>query len=370
MADTTFRIPLSKPSITELEKKYLNQAIDSGYISSIGEYVSLFEREFANFCGTKYALTVSNGTTGLHLSLAALGIGQGDEVIVPDLTFVATANAVKHAGAEPVFADIDPITLCIDAKHVSSLITPRTKAIIPVHLYGMPADMEALNEIADKHHLKVIEDAAESHGASIHGKMVGSFGTCGVFSFYGNKILTTGEGGMITTDDYSLVTRLKQLRDHAMSDKKRYWHTDIGFNYRMTNMQAAIGLAQVERAAELLAKRKEIYDRYCAKLGDISRIKLNCKPSQDIVNVYWMICMQLDGMTESSRDQLMSALQQKGIDSRPYFYPVSDMPMYQLANTPITHGMYQTGINLPTFYDITNEEIDYVCMTIKDILGV
>src|SRR5438128_7006608 len=210
-------IPISKPFIGPREKQLVLDALDSGWVSSIGKYIDEFETNFARYCGTEHALAVSNGTTGLHLALAALGLQAGDEVIVPDLTFVATANAVAYTGATPVLAEIDPDTLCIDPESVKSLITDRTKAIIPVHLYGHPADMDALTEIAEAQRIDLIEDAAEAHGAEYKGRRVGGLGKCGVFSFYGNKVITTGEGGMLTTNDREFYQRAKRLRDHAMS---------------------------------------------------------------------------------------------------------------------------------------------------------
>src|SRR6267154_4441182 len=215
-------IPISKPFIGEREKELVLDAVDSGWVSSIGKYIDEFEATFARYCGTDYALTVSNGTTGLHLAFAALGLEPGDEVIIPDLTFVATANAVAYTGATPVLADIDADTLCLDPRSVKALISPRTKAIIPVHLYGHPADMDALKEIGDAHGVDIVEDAAEAHGAEYKGRRVGGLGKCGVFSFYGNKVITTGEGGMLTTNDQEFYQHARRLRDHAMSTQRRY----------------------------------------------------------------------------------------------------------------------------------------------------
>ena len=255
-------LPISKPFIGAREKELVLDALDSGWVSSIGKYIDEFEANFARYCGTEYALAVSNGTTGLHLALAALGLQPGDEVIVPDLTFVATANAVAYTGATPVLADIDPDTLCIDPASVKSRISERTRAIIPVHLYGHPADMDALLEIGRAHGVDIIEDAAEAHGAEYRGRRVGGLGKCGVFSFYGNKIITTGEGGMLTTNDRAFYLHAKRLRDHAMSPQRRYFHEERGFNYRITNLQAALGVAQLERIEEFLARRTEIMGWY------------------------------------------------------------------------------------------------------------
>lgn len=359
-------IPISQPSITQKEIDYVLDAVKSGWVSSLGKYIDIFEEKFALYCGTKYAIATSSGTTALHLALVSLGVSADDEVIVPDLTFVATGNAVKYTGAKNITVDIDENTLCISSEAIKKAITNKTKAIIPVHLYGHPANMEEINKIAKEHNLFVIEDAAEAHGAEVNGKKVGSLSNLGVFSFYGNKIITSGEGGMITTDDKELYKKIRYLRDHAMSKEKRYWHTEVGFNYRMTNLQAALGVAQFERIDELLAKKKEIFEWYQDGLKDIEGIKLNYQTSW-AKNVYWVVCLELDGYKESQRDEFIQKLKDQNIDSRPYFYPVSDMPMYDNANTPITHMVYQRGVNLPSYFDITKEQVQYVC---EEIIGI
>ncbi len=361
-------IPISQPSITQKEIDYVTDAVSSGWVSSLGKYIDSFEEKFAAYCNTKYAIATSNGTTALHLALVALDIKVGDEVIVPDLTFVATANAVKFTGAEPVIVDIDEQTLCISPQAIENAITPKTKAIIPVHLYGHPANMAEINKIAQKYNLLVVEDAAEAHGAEVNGQKVGGLGEVGVFSFYGNKIITSGEGGMITTNDESLYHRMKHLRDHAMSKEKRYWHTEVGFNYRMTNLQAALGVAQFERIDEILAKKTEIFEWYQNLLNDVEGIRLNHQASW-AKNVYWMVCLELDGYAENQRDDLIKDLKTKGIDSRPYFYPVSDMPMYGSADTPVCHKVYQRGLNLPSYFDITKTQVEHVCKQLKELRG-
>lgn len=360
--------PISQPSITDKEVSYITDAVQSGWVSSLGPYIEKFERRFADFCGTRYALTTSNGTTALHLALLALGIKAGDEVIVPDLTFIATANAVAYTGALPITVDIDAETLCISPTAIEQAITARTRAIVPVHLYGHPADMDAINAIAVKHGLVVIEDAAEAHGAEYRGKRVGSLGRCGVFSFYGNKIITSGEGGMITTDDEALFLTGKRLRDHAMSPVKRYWHEEIGYNYRMTNMQAALGVAQLERVDQFIAQRREIMDWYRAGLGGRLGLRLNCDASW-AKSVYWMVCLEVEGMDEGLRGKLMAALRSRGVDSRPYFYPVSDMPMYPRADTPVTHRISHSGINLPSYVDLTRKDVEFICQQVEYSLG-
>lgn len=357
-------LPVSSPSITRKEIEYVTAAIASGWVSSLGEYITAFEEKFAEFCGSKYALTCSNGTTALHLALVTLNIGEGDEVIVPDLTFVATANAVKYTGATVVPVDIDSETLCIDPDAIESAITDKTRAIIPVHLYGHPANMPVIMQLAQKHGLLVIEDAAEAHGAEAQGRKVGAWGDCACFSFYGNKVITSGEGGMITTNDKAFYDRARHLRDHAMDPEKRYWHSEVGYNYRMTNLQAALGLAQLERIDEILNKKREIFSWYEDALTDVAGIKLNrCAPWAK--NVYWLVIMEIEGLDESKRDRFMQELRKFDVDSRPYFYPLSAMSEYPDVDTPETYRIYQSGINLPSYFDMEKRDVDRVCDALK-----
>lgn len=362
-------IPISQPSVTEKEIFYVTDAVRSTWISSLGKYIDRFEAEFAQFCQSRFAVSVSNGTVAIQLALTAHGIGPGDEVIVPNLSFIATANAVLHCGAVPVFADIDPYHYCMDPKSVEKLITPKTKAIMPVHLYGHPAPIDQLLDLANRYSLWVIEDAAEAHGATVLGKRVGSWGHCATFSFYGNKNLTTGEGGMITTDDEDFYNKCKYLRDHAMSKEKRYWHTEPGFNFRMTNLQAAIGCAQLERSPEIMAKRQDIFNWYQNHLGEISGICLN-RTASWASNAYWLICLENLAWDLESRDQFMVELKKRGVDSRPFFYPMSDMPYFhEQVDTPHTHQVYQRGINLPTYFDLTEDQVSFVCSIVKNLLN-
>lgn len=352
--------------MTELEFEYVNRAVRSGWISSFGEFIDQFEQEFAEFCGVRHAISVSNGTVAIHLSLVALGIGPGDEVVVPDLSFIATANAVLMSGASPVFADIDPVTLCLDPIDLERRITSKTKAIIPVHLYGHPADMSAIDEVAKRYGLMIIEDAAEAHGAKIGERTVGSFGTCATFSFYGNKNLTTGEGGMITTNDDGLNARCRMLRDHSMSKDKRYWHPEPGFNYRLTNVQSALGCAQLKRAKELLNRRADLLSWYAEELHGVDGIQLN-RCANWATPSYWMICAEFEGLNEFRRDKLMYALRARGVDSRPYFYPMSDMPYFSRADTPRAHSIYPRGINLPTYFDLSRRDVSTICGCLRDV---
>jgi perosamine synthetase len=360
-------IPISKPFIGAREKELVLDALNSGWVSSIGKYIDEFEASFARYCGADYAVAVNNGTTGLHLALAALGLQPGDEVIVPDLTFVATANAVAYTGATPILADIDAETLCIDPESVKSLISSRTKAIIPVHLYGHPADMDALTEIADAHGVDIIEDAAEAHGAEYKGRRVGGLGKCGVFSFYGNKVITTGEGGMLTTNDRDFYQRARRLRDHAMSPQRRYFHEELGFNYRITNLQAALGVAQLERIDDFLFRRTEIMSWYNSEIATTDSVRLN-RVKNWAKSAFWMICLEVDWFDETRRDVFMQALKARGIDSRPYFCTMSSMPMYKQPPLPISIRKSQIGLNLPSYYELTKPEVQRIGSNVNALL--
>ena len=261
------RISIANPVFNGNEKKYLNECIDTGWISANGRFVEEFEKTFAELCGCKYAVACSNGTVTLHLILVAMGIGPGDEVIMPDLTYIATANSVRYVGATPIFVDSEIETFNIDVTKIEEKITERTKAIMPVHLYGLPSQMDEIMKIAKKYNLLVIEDAAEAHASKFNNQTAGSFGDAASFSFFGNKIITCGEGGMITTNDEALYKKLKLLRGQAVSPEKKYWHIDVGYNYRMTNMQAAIGLAQLENIEWHIGERKRVAELYEKYLG-------------------------------------------------------------------------------------------------------
>lgn len=360
-------IPISKPYIGAREKELVLDALNSGWVSSIGKYIDEFESKFARYCGTDYALAVSNGTTGLHLALAALGLGPGDEVIVPDLTFVATANAVAYTGAKPVLADVESDTLCLDVASVKSLITPRTRAIIPVHLYGHPADMDALTEIADAQGVTIIEDAAEAHGAEYKGRRVGGLGKCGVFSFYGNKVITTGEGGMLTTNDHEFYQRARRLRDHAMSPQRRYFHEERGFNYRITNLQAALGVAQLERIEDFLDRRTEIMGWYNSEIALSESVRLN-RVKNWAKSAFWMICLEVDWLDEAGRDAFMMELKARGIDTRPYFCTLSSMPMYKQQPLPVSARKSEIGLNLPSYYELTKQDVQRIASEVNAIL--
>lgn len=354
-------IPVAKPKLDETEIRYVNECLQSGWLSS-GKYVERFEDRFASYCGVRFGVATCNGTAALHLALASLGIGPGDEVIVPSLTYVATANAVAYTGASPVFADCDSVTWNIRPDSVERCLSNRTRVIIPVHLYGYPADMEAILTIARRHGLYVVEDAAEAHGATIGPRRVGSFGHIGCFSFYGNKILTTGEGGMCVTDDAGLAARMRHLRNQA-STSRRYWHDKIGFNYHMTDVQAALGLAQFEKLDSILERKQEIAAFYASALSDIRGIQ----PPPDSTyakNVYWMYSILINEAAFGiDRDQLGSYLAQHQVETRPFFPLVSSMPPYRNCKADsleVAYRVSMTGLNLPSGNAISDEELKVV----------
>lgn len=360
-------IPVAEPRLGQKELDYVTDCITSGWVSSKGKYVNRFEAAFAEFCGCQYGVATFNGTIALHLVLAALNIGPADEVIVPSLTFVSTANAVTYTGAKPVFVDSEPETWNIDPKAIEAALTPRTRAIIPVHLYGHPADMDAINAIAEAHDLIVIEDAAEAHGACYKGRRVGSLGRAAIFSFMGNKIITTGEGGAVVTNDQALAGRCFFLENHARYPDNPYWHTEIGFNYRMTNLQAALGLAQLEQVDEFIAIRRRNAAHYMARLREVSGITL---PPQApwAENVYWMFAPLIEPEFGLDRDTVMGKLREKGIESRPFFYPIHTMPMYNTGQSlPVAESLSARGINLPSGTNLTEEQIDYICQALIEI---
>lgn len=339
-------LPVAEPNLRGNEFKYLVDAFMSTWISSRGTYIDRFEADFAQYCDCSHGVTTSNGTVAIHLALTALGVGDGDEVIVPDLTFGATINAVIAAGARPVIVDIEPEGWGISVEHISAAITARTKAIIAVHLYGQPCDMDPIMEIARSHGLYVIEDAAEAHGARYKGRSVGSIGDIGTYSFMANKIITTGEGGMCVTNSSELDARMRTLRDHGMDRERRYWHDRPGFNYRMTNLQAAIGVAQLERIDEALERRRRIEESYRGALAEFEFVDfqsdLECRE-----RVVWLVCVTF---RNGRRDEYMAALAANGLETRPFFYSLSEMPIFrQYSHSRSTSwAISGSGLNLPT----------------------
>lgn len=357
-------IPVYEPVLGGNEKKYVLECLESGWISSLGKYVTEFEEKFSAYCGSKYGVSVANGTVALQLALLALGIKKGDEVIVPDLTFVATANAVSYTGAKPVFVDSERESWNIDPSKIEEKITKKTKAIIPVHIFGHPCDMDPIMDIAKDRRLFVIEDAAEAHGAEYKGKRAGCFGTISCFSFYGNKTITTGEGGMCITNDEKLAEEMRFLKDHGMSSEKRYWHSKIGFNLRMTNIQAAIGLAQLEQIEKFIEAKRKNAHLYNSLLKDVEGISL--PPEMPWAkSIYWMYSVLVTDSYGMSRDKLAEKLKEKKIDSRPFFYPMHQLPIYKSEKAfPVADDLSAQGLNLPSAPSLKKEDVERVCEAI------
>lgn len=362
------KIPVANTFLTGNEKKYVDDCMESGWISSAGKYIELFENGFAEFCGVKHAVACCNGTVALHLALVALGVETGDEVIVPTLTFVATPNSVTYCGARPIFVDSESETWNLDPRQVEAKITSRTKGIIAVHLYGHPAKMRELREIADRHNIFLLEDAAEAHGALCDGKVVGSLGDAAAFSFYANKIITTGEGGMFVTDDDELAERARLYRGQGMDSNRRYWHPVVGYNYRMMNLSAAIGLAQLENINRQLDARSQIAKLYRERLREMPGIFLQTEQSW-ARHVYWMFSVVFDREIWQERDAVMEILSKNGIESRPIFYPSHSLPPYIESvggeSFPVAERLSNGGISLPTWAGLTESEIDFVCGALR-----
>lgn len=358
------------PSITDREINYVVDAAMNGWNQNWNRYLVRFEQEFAKAIGTRFALCTSSCTGAMHLALVALGIGPGDEVIVPEITWVATASAVVYCGATPVFVDIEPDTWCMDLASVQRAITPRTKVVMPVHLYGHPVDMVGLNGLARQHGLKIVEDAAPALGAQVNRKRVGGLGDVAAFSFQGAKLLTTGEGGMVVTSDESLVERMRWLGDHGRDPKNPHTNSAVGFKYKMSNLQAALGLAQLERLDELVEKKRTIFRWYQERLCALPGIQLNTEKAW-AHNNYWMTSIVLHEGGARRRDQVMQMLKQAGVDSRPFFAPLSSLPMYQSCReqNPIAYQVSAQGINLPSGHNLTEPDVDYVCSVLRDSLS-
>jgi len=354
-------IPVCEPWLSGNELKYITEAVETNWISSAGGFIHRFEAMFAEKMDTRYGVACMNGTVALHLALATLGLEPGDEVIIPTFTMIATANAVTYLGAKPVLVDSELGTWNMDIEQIEAKVTARTKAIIPVHTYGHPVDMDALNVIAQKHGLFVLEDAAEAHGAKYKARAVGSLGDAASFSFYGNKIITTGEGGMVTTNDDELAAKLRLYRGQGMDPKRRYWFPVVGYNYRMTNIQAAIGLAQMEGIEKALADRETLAGWYNDALANLQDKIVLPSRANWAKQVFWMYNIFLHDGDEHKRDDVMSRLDAMGIETRPVFYPMHVLPPYQEESSyPVADLWAQRGINLPTHQDLTRDDVERV----------
>ena len=361
--DKRNRLAVASPLFDDKEIELVNECMVSGWISSSGKFVNEFEESLAKYIGVKHAVSCSSGTSALHLILMAYGIGIGDEVIIPSLTFIATANAVTYSGAKPILIDSDIETWNIDESKIESAITKNTKAIIPVHLYGHPANMDSINKIAKKYNIKVIEDAAEAQGALYRARKVGSLGDASTFSFFGNKIITTGEGGMVVTNDSIIAEKCRLFRDHGMSTTKRYWHTVLGYNYRLTNIQAAIGVAQMSKIDSIIAKKKWIASEYNKHLRSLKGVTL--PPNMEWAdNVFWLYTILVD----FNRNKLITKFKKNGIDSRPVFYPIHTQPIYQNGLVlPVSEKISNCGISLPSSPNLNGEDILKICRIIKSV---
>ncbi len=373
MTRIRFTVPVSAPLVGKREKSLASRAIESGWVSSRGPYLEEFERRFARFVGTREGVATTSGTTALHLALATLGIGVGDEVLVPDFTIVACANAVLYTGATPVFVDVDPVTWTMDPESASHKITRRTKAIMPVHIYGHPADMDRVLSIAREHDIAVVEDAAEAHGAKYRGRRVGSIGDIGCFSFYSNKIITTGEGGMIVTQSPRHAARARRLRDLAFAGSRRdYRHSELGFNYRMTNLQAAIGLAQVERADEFVDHRRRCAQIYSELLDGTPGITLPWEAPW-AENVYWMYTILVTAGVRR-RGHLMRLLEALGVETRVGFWPLHRQKFLTVyagrrERFPVSTALGLRALSLPSGNGITQAMIRYAARAVRSAVS-
>jgi perosamine synthetase len=372
----TRTIPVSGPSITQKEIDYVTDAVTNGWYGNANLYQTRFERAFAEYLGVRHAMSLPSCTSAIHLALAALGVGPGDEVIVPDITWIASSAPIDYVGATPQFADVDPDSWCLSPSSFESLINERTKAVIPVDLYGGVADLPAIVAIAKRHGIAVIEDAAEAVGA-LHGdRKAGSFGDAGVFSFHGSKTLTTGEGGMLVTDDPALYERAQVLRDHGRRPgDKAFFNREVAFKYKMSAMQAALGLAQLERIDELVRRKREIFDWYADELRDVPGVRLNVETAGTKF-VYWMITIVLDPSFGMTKETLQQELLVRGIDTRPFFHPLSALPAYEAlpaavaarARNRVAYAISPYALNLPSGLNLDRAMVAEVCSAVREVL--
>ncbi|EES90707.1 LegC family aminotransferase [Clostridium botulinum] len=364
-------IPLCIPDIRGNEWKYVKECIDTNWVSSVGSYVNLFEEKFAEYLNAHSAVVTVNGTAAIELALLTLGIGLEDEVIVPSMTFISPVNTVKYVGATPVFCDVCRDTFVMDASKIEELITPKTKAIIPVHIYGHPVDMDKVMELAKKYDLYVIEDATEALGSKYKGKSVGTIGDIGAFSFNGNKLITTGAGGMLVTNSEEYGSRAKFLstQTKVVLDNKAFYHPEVGYNFRMPNLLAAFGVAQLENIDEYLKIKKENADYYNKLLKDVKGITLPIE-KEWAKNCYWLYSILVEDDFKVTRDELIKILSENGIESRSFFMPVHDMPPYVdclHGSMDVTNEISAKGINIPSSVSLTKENIEFICSVIKSI---
>jgi perosamine synthetase len=370
------RIPISGPWITQKEIDYVTDAVTNAWYGNANIYHQRFEKAFAGYLGVRHAVSLPSCTAGIHLALLALGVGAGDEVIVPEATWIASAAPVSYVGATPVFADIDESTWCLDPASFERNITPCTKAVIPVDLYGNVAAMDAIGKIAREHGVTVIEDAAEAIGAELKGRRAGSLGDVGVFSFHGSKTLTTGEGGMLVTDRSDIHDRVLVLRDHGRTPgDTMFFNREVGYKYKMSSMQAALGLAQLERIDELVERKRQIFDWYKEKLGDVAGVRLNVE-ARGTKSTYWMVTVIFDPSQGVRTERAIAELAARGIDTRPFFHPLSSLPAYAQLHSAararrentVAYRIAPYGVNLPSALNLTRIAVARVCDAVCDIL--
>ena len=360
------KISINKPSITELEISYVNDAIANGWGSACYDYIYRFQDSFAKYEASNFALATSSCTGAIHLALMALGVQAGDEVIVPDVTWIASVEPILYIGAKPVFVDVLPDTWCIDPQKIKENITPKTKAILIVHLYGNVCEMDEIMQIAKEHNLPVLEDAAEGLGSEYKGKKCGSIGDIGVFSFHGTKTISTGEGGILVTDKPEISERVKILNDHGRNpkDNKTFWMREYGYKYKMSNLQAAMGCAQIERADELIEGKRRVFYKYKELFADFPCV-MNPEPDYT-KNSYWMPTIVFDKNLNINRYELMAYLKERNIESRPFFYPLTTLPMFEeKPENVVSYDLYERAINLPSHHNLTVREIETVVSEIK-----
>lgn len=356
--------PVYKPSLLGNEKKYVNECIDTTWISSKGEFIEKFETGFAKYTGIKHAASVCNGTVALHLALLALNIGPDDEVIVPTLTYIASVNAIKYVGAKPVFVDSKYSDWQMDPEDIKRKISAKTKAVMAVHLYGDACEMDQIMHICKSNSLFLIEDCAEAIGTKYESKHVGTFGDVASFSFFGNKTITTGEGGMVVSNNKEIYDKIVHLKGQGLAKNREYWHDIVGYNYRMTNICAAIGFAQLEQINSFVSKKKEIAKWYKSNLN-ITEISFS-ETSEKVENTYWMVSIVVN--TTETRDQLRNHLSSNEIETRPFFHTAHSMPAYFLKDGkfPVAENLSKTGLNLPSYPDLNQKDVEYICDKIKD----
>lgn len=367
-------IPVNEPLLNDQARRYVDECLTTGWISSEGRFITAFEESWARYCGVDHGVAVSSGTAALELAVACLELEPGDEVIMPAFTIISCALAILRAGLKPVLVDSDPRTWCLDVNAVADKITPRTRAIMPVHMYGHPADMDPLLDLARKHNLFIIEDAAESHGATYKGQVVGGIGDLSCFSFYANKIITTGEGGMVLTKHRELSERLRSLRNLCFRPERRFYHTHAGHNYRLTNIQAAVGLSQVEVIEQHIQQKRWMGQAYNEQLGGLSRITLPVEEPW-ATNVYWMYGLVLDDSVPYDAVELARRLRAKGVDTRPFFLGMHEQPvfleqgLFAGESYPVSERLATRGLYLPSGLALTESQLSRVCEAVKEVLG-